>query len=173
MRSLLPLLLLMVLLAGVGAGQAATYEWVDVGGVVHFTDDPGNIPEKYREKAKKQENGVQNIISEQPAPPAAAIPGGMTEGANAGHDQQWWRSRYAELRNEIKGIREGVPQKKEKLDALRRKRVVFQRGSDRVAYNDLAKEIAADETRLQELDEQLAALDQQAAKAGVPLEWRQ
>jgi hypothetical protein len=164
--------MLMVLLAGVG--QAATYEWVDAGGVVHFTDDPGNIPEKYRDKAKKQENGIQNIISEPAAPPAAAtITDGMKEGANAGHDQQWWRSRYAELRNEIKGVREGVPKKKEKLGDLRRKRVIFQRGSDRVAYNDLAKEIAADEARLLELEEQLAALDQQAAKAGVPLEWRQ
>lgn len=170
MRSLL--LLLMVLLAG--AGQAATYEWLDAGGVVHFTDDPGNIPEKYRDKAKKQENGIQNIIPEPAAPPAAAtVTGGMTEGANAGHDQQWWRSRFAELRNEIKGVREGLPQKKEKLDALRRKRVIFQRGSDRVAYNDLAKEIASDESHLQELEERLADLDQQAAKAGVPLEWRQ
>ncbi len=166
------LLLLMVLLAG--AGQAANYEWVDAGGVVHFTDDPGNIPEKYRDKAKKLENGIQNIVSE-PAPPPTVTPitGGMTEGANAGHDEQWWRSRFAELRNEIKGVREGLPQKKEKLDALHRKRVIFQRGSDRVAYNDLAKEIVADETHLQELEEQLAALDQQAAKAGVPLEWRQ
>ena len=168
------LLLLMVLLAGAGTGQAATYEWVDAGGVVHFTDDPGNIPEKYRDKAKKLENGIPNIISEPAAPPAApTITGGMTEGANAGHDQQWWHSRYTELRNEIKGVREALPQKKEKLVELRRKRVIFQRGSDRVAYNDLAKEIAADEARLQQLEEQLAALDQEAAKAGVPLEWRQ
>lgn len=170
MRSLI-LLLLMVLL--VGAGQAATYEWVDAAGVVHFTDDPGNIPEKYRGKAKQQENGMPNIISAPAAPPAPSITDGTTDGANAGHDQQWWRSRYAELRNEIKGVRGGLPQKKEKLGELRRKRVIFQRGSDRVSYNDLAKEIAADEARLLELDEQLVALDQLAAKAGVPLEWRQ
>jgi hypothetical protein len=32
---------------------AEIYKWVDNNGVVHFTDDPGTIPEKYRLQTKK------------------------------------------------------------------------------------------------------------------------
>ena len=47
------------------------------------------------------------------------------------------------------------------------------RAQDREAVNTLDAEISVDELRISELQSRIAELDQQAAKAGVPAEWRQ
>jgi hypothetical protein len=45
--------------------SAATYRWVDSSGGIHFTDDPSNIPARYRPRATE--------LSEQPQNPAPVI----------------------------------------------------------------------------------------------------
>lgn len=47
--------ILLLLLPGVG--NAETYKWTDQKGVMHFTDDPGKIPLKYRKKAMANLDG--------------------------------------------------------------------------------------------------------------------
>jgi len=39
-------------------GHAEIYKWVDEKGTVHFTHDPSNIPEKYRDSMKVKEEEV-------------------------------------------------------------------------------------------------------------------
>ncbi len=73
----------------------------------------------------------------------------------------------------MKSIQDNLPAKKEKLAALGRKRTLYHKASDRTAFNALNDEIAKDEARLTELQNNLSDLDSEAAKAGVPLEWRQ
>ncbi|MGD0844567.1 MAG: hypothetical protein ABSA06_09405 [Geobacteraceae bacterium] len=56
---------------------------------------------------------------------------------------------------------------------LRRQRTVYQKPGERIAYYDKLREIERDEARVTELQKQLDDLDTKAAKAAVPLEWRQ
>ncbi len=63
--------IVMMILGSVMYASADTYTWTDDKGVISFTDDPGLIPPRYREKAKKGEDittrspKVQQEIKEQ------------------------------------------------------------------------------------------------------------
>jgi hypothetical protein len=48
--------IVMIILSSVMYANADTYTWTDDKGIVSFTDDPGLIPPRYREKAKKGED---------------------------------------------------------------------------------------------------------------------
>lgn len=91
-------------------------------------------------------------------------PGGLPE--------QAWRSRFTTIRAQMKELQDGLTRKRETLDQLRRKRVIYQRAQDRSAYNEQLDEIERDEGRIKELEAQLNALDNEASRAGVPLDWR-
>ena len=41
------------------------YRWVDEQGTVHFTDDLGQVPEKYRDKSKRK-SLLKNLLSLNP-----------------------------------------------------------------------------------------------------------
>jgi hypothetical protein len=164
-------LLVALLTIAASAASAQTYQWTDKGGGLHFTDDPDNIPPSYRNRAKE-------IDVEPPAaletPPAETPPASASEGSTDkdGHDEQWWRFSYRSLREEIRSIEEGLPDKRERLNELRRKKAIYSKPSDRVAYYALMDEIKSDENRIAELRKQLSDLDIEASKAGVPFEWR-
>ena len=157
--------------------QGATYEWLDDKGVVHFTDDPDRIPSKYLKRVKERDS-VKGEPAK-PAPPPAAesaapvVPADKGERLYGGYGEDWWRASFAGLRAEIKSIEDGLPAKKDRLNVLRRKRVLYQRGSDRVSFNEMDDDIGRDEARIKELREKLSALDAQASRDGVPSEWRQ
>jgi len=73
----------------------------------------------------------------------------------------------------MKNIQDNLPKKRDELAELRRKKIIFSKPSGRIAYYDMLKGIERDEARVTELQNQLAELDAKAAKAGVPLGWRQ
>lgn len=160
---------------------AAVYEWKDENGVVNFTDDPGKIPAKFLKKAKKR----PSITVESSEPSTAAVPEGREKLPAAeqlhpdkkevligGHNEEWWRSSFNNTRNEIKAIQERLPGKKEELNTARRKVTIYPFPQYRKAYYDLLGEIEKDEARIGELGGVLETLDIEAAKAGVPLDWR-
>jgi hypothetical protein len=172
--------LLTFLLFSVPAG-AAMYEWTDDKGVVNFTDNPKNIPAKYRNKVKKR----PSITGE----PTESVPAGTPQPGESpqaleptpqpgksvmygGHDESWWRSRYSNLHQELKALQDGLPTKREDLSAARRKFTVYQFPQNRRAYYDLMAEVDKDEARIKDLTNQLESLDVEAARAGVPLDWR-
>lgn len=159
---------------------AEMYEWVDNKGVVNFTDNPDNIPAKYRKKVKKrpsinfEEDKAEPAGSEktQPSPKAVSAPAKAKAKLVGGHDEEWWHSRYSSLRKEMKEINDSLPGKREELVTLRRKMTIYQGARDRKAYYDKMAEIENDESRLKELGGQLDSLDFDASKVGVPLDWR-
>lgn len=167
MRYLVPVLLVGLIAC---SAYAAVYEWIDDAGVINFTDNRDNIPEKYRAKARvkdlSQEKNI-SVLKETSPPPAASgsSAGGTSYG---GHDVEWWSSRLAVVRQEIKGIEDSLPDKREQLLRLQHRRRVFQKSSDRVAYNEMKKEIEADEAKIRELQEKLVRLQNEASAAGVP-----
>ncbi len=169
----LSLLIGILMMAVAGAAHADTYKWIDSEGGLHFTDNLDRVPAKYRNKVQKMD--VTPVIEkrEEPSPqPAVAPPSRGAVSLYGGHDGMWWRSRFTSLRDEIKGIQDGLPGKREKFTTLHRKYVIYSKPSDRVASNEINAEIKRDEARIEELQKQLAELDGEAAKAGVPTEWR-
>jgi hypothetical protein len=160
---------------------AAMYEWTDDKGVVNFTDNPDSIPAKYRNKAKKRPSIKAEpsesvpVQTRQPVETPSSVkpmPQSANEVLYGGHDEEWWRSRYGGLHDELKAIQDGLPGKREDLSAARRKFTVYQYPQYRKAYYDLMAEIENDESRINELNNQLETLDTEAARAGVPLDWR-
>lgn len=172
------LVVFLLTVAMVSSIQAATYEWVDGAGVTHFTDDPDRVPTKYRSRVRERESIKSEETytpAQQPASPVAEKPENPAASAQVygGHDEAWWRSAFSGLRKEQKTLQDGLPKKREQLAAIRRHRVIYQKASDREAYNKLDQQIKNDEARIKELQDKLDALDDDAAKSGVPKEWRQ
>jgi bacterioferritin (cytochrome b1) len=158
------------------AADAPFYQWVDSAGVTHFTDNPDKIPAKFRKRAKKmrlpeQSSGAASATPQHAAPaaPAVSVPEPLSFD---GQPEQWWRGRFAELRTQLKALQAGLTGKQTKLAELRRKRAIYTRAQDRVALNSMQAEISADEVQIAQLQKQIAELDLQASKAGVPAEWR-
>lgn len=158
---------------------ADIYQWVDDNGLVHFTDDPDRIPARYQNRVREtpsptvlhpDDSAMRNTPSQNPlqssdSAPDANLPGGLSE------DE--WRSRFAAIRTEIKDLRDKLPKKREELNQLRRMRVIYQRVQDRTAYNEKQAEVDRYEARIKELEGQLSALDTEASRAAVPMDWRQ
>jgi hypothetical protein len=93
------------------------YRWVDEQGTVHFTDDLGQVPEKYRDKIQKKEPPKEPPITQpippQPAPsqPLAPPTGmGIDKGSGAtprqkdilGRGEEWWRAKVNEWNEKLK-----------------------------------------------------------------------
>lgn len=157
--------------------QAAVYQWVDDKGVVHFTDNADKIPSKYLNKVRERES-VNGSVTVTPSTvkPSKQSDRGSGDAAGrvpVGENEEMWRSRFSGLREEKKQIEAGLEAKKEKLAILRRKKALYLRGSDRTAYYEKNTEIERDEARIKELEQRLRDLDAEAARAGVPTEWRQ
>ncbi|HBG06661.1 MAG: hypothetical protein A2075_10120 [Geobacteraceae bacterium GWC2_58_44] len=166
------LALLVLLHAAAPPVHAAFYQWTDAQGVVHLTDERDAIPKKYQGRAKRLE------LPDEGAPPRAAAPVPQTPAQASApaapglHDESWWRQRFAALRGELKALKDALPQKQVKLAELRRERRIFVKARDREAVNALEAEISADELRISELLNGIDALEQDAARAGVPAGWR-
>jgi hypothetical protein len=165
------LLIAGVVLGFYGDSFAGIFQWEGSDGVVHFTDNPANIPSAYRKKARELD--LKSDVST----PAAAIPETAPVAQKQGPgdvqpDEQLWKRRYALLRAEIKSLNDGLPARREELIEIGRKRTKFQKGSDRIAYNNLSAAITRDEERIKELEKKLEELDLEAARSAVPLEWR-
>jgi hypothetical protein len=106
----------LILYSVISAGQEV-YRWVDEQGTVHFTDDLGQVPEKYRDKIQKKEPPKEPPIT-QPAPPQPtppqplAPPTGMEvekeSGATPrqkdilGRGEEWWRAKVNEWNEKLK-----------------------------------------------------------------------
>lgn len=156
--------------------HAAYYQWTDSQGVVHFTDNSDKIPKRYQKKAKRldlPETRAPEPVAAPEPPAARAAPTARQPEKYGGHTEQWWRERFVELRSELQALQDGLPEKQKKLVQLRRKRVIYTRARDRVALNRMKDEIAVDEKRIAELQNRIILLEQEAARAFVPAEWRQ
>jgi hypothetical protein len=185
MKRSLPLYLLL-LLAGADCAEAAFYQWTDASGVVHFTDNRNNIPGKYRKKAKKvlsESNpaakgaspAAQTPAEAPTSPPAAAPQAPQAPQPQAplpgGHDEKWWRDRLTTLKQQLETAQRKISENQGKLVELRRKRVIYQRARDREAVNAMEAELAANQSQLNEVQKQLDAFQDDAAKADVPRDW--
>ena len=155
---------------------ATVYEWVDSQGVVHMTDNPDKVPAAYRKVMRTREIDTRDAATPAAAPQSetvgAPVPPPVEAGLYGGHDENWWRTSFGEARGNHKALQDQIDEKKKSLAEIHRRRVLYQKPSDRVAYFALADEIARDEENASALQDSLAKLEYQADGAGVPPEWR-
>lgn len=102
------------LLLAATAALAATYQWTDKKGVLHFTDNPDRIPAEYQQRARE-------VTVETPAPlkfeePAASEATSPTapsrkgeETIYCGRDSESWREQFRNLRQERLQLTEALP----------------------------------------------------------------
>lgn len=168
-----PLVFLVLLLAAAPFANAAFYQWTDAWGVIHLTDDFRKVPKQYQKSAKKLEfpdepatrspEAVPQPPRQVSRPPAPA-PGG--------HPERWWRQRFATLRGQLQAQEATLAEMEDKLVQYRRKRAIYGGARARVAENAMGDEVSAQRLRISDLRAQIAELEQAAAKAEVPVEWR-
>ncbi len=130
------LAMLLLLLALPLSSGAATYSWTDEAGTIHFTDDPGNVPAKYRKKAKQYDSEPipQSLLlpdqaardkkpeppTVQPQPPVTAQPPAppqtattITKSSKFGERTgEEWQTLFRTLRDQLKTIDQQLEQLK-------------------------------------------------------------
>jgi hypothetical protein len=96
---------------------AQVYKWVDERGVVHFTDDILQIPDKYRGGAEKiglSEEGVKSRKESE----VSSKKKEDTYKDSLGRGEEYWKSRVEELRNKIKTLQERIENLRMKYNEL-------------------------------------------------------
>jgi len=102
---------------------AEIFKWVDEKGVVHFTDDILQVPEKYRSKVKKM--GLPERIKETKAE-EEATPKGESTSKNKeevykdrlGRGEDYWKARVEGWRNKLKDYQEELETLRTKYNEL-------------------------------------------------------
>jgi len=101
-RTMLFILVGMITLPFLAGGQEI-YQWVDEKGTVHFTDDFGQIPEKYQDQVKKKETPPEPAPSssirlpQDKAPPEPSV----EKKDILGRGEDWWRNKAMEWRQKL------------------------------------------------------------------------
>ena len=82
--------------------EGKIYRWVDGKGTIGFTDNPSNLPEKYRETVTvydETEPGERPTIIEETKPPQPDEESETRSDVDDnGHDEGWWKNRVRELK---------------------------------------------------------------------------
>ena len=170
---------IMLMLVGLPAGaMAGTYKWVNERGVVNFTDDPDNIPKRYRSSAVVIDNSDQAVeVTEttQSAPVPAQSKKEKEQEKSPDNvrkakamygekDEDTWRRDFAKLKGDIRAYEENLGAMKSRLADTSR--------MSRAEYLSLQSSIKNSEVLLNKLRGQLEALQSEADKAGVPNDLR-
>ena len=141
------IVLLVGLIVGPSLARAqTTYRWVDDKGVVHFTDDPTGIPEKYQVQERKESPPPgtppttprgQPPVSRPVQKPAAQVEKEepvrpKTDAVGRGED--WWRGQVASWQQKLADAQENyqsanaaVKEKQQELEQAKFKPNSFQR----------------------------------------------
>lgn len=155
--------------------NAEFYRWTDDKGVLHVTDDPSNVPQKYWDQGKLKKEEVKPAPSareaEQPAMPAA---GGQPaeEKAEMYGDQplDWWKSKFEELRSNISDSEGTLAREKNFVSIYEgglRLGKIYSR--DEISqYENYKKDIASLEEKVKNLKSELGELQRKATTHGVP-----
>ena len=141
-----------------------------------MTDDPDKVPAAYRKVMRTREIDTRDVTTPAAVPRSEAVgvstPPPVEATLYGGHDENWWRTSFGEARRNLKTLQDQIVEKNKSLTEIHRRRVLYQKPSDRVAYFALTDDIAKDEEQAKGLQDSLAKLEYQADGAGVPPEWR-
>jgi len=180
MNKVIIALAVFVLTAGIAA--ADMYKWVDAKGTINFTEDYSKIPKKYRKKVKVKREAVDSVpeaVDASGDEMKKDLPGKDVNGTKGtfsdakvekkkhvygGRNEDEWKSDFRKLNENINSVQVQIDERRARLnnpDNLSRDR-----------YRGIESEIKDLEEKLTQLQGKLSALDQSAARAGVPYEVR-
>ena len=158
--------------------EALTYKWVDNEGT-HYTDDLGNVPQKFRKKVKIV-GEEEDVTSPEPgaSKPSskpeqkAKAKGETSEQTNApekkktygGKSGETWKRDFAQVNGDIKVNEDQLGELKERMKDTSK----MSRGE----YLSVQAGINSVEARLQRLREKRDTLTDEANRALVPAEFR-
>lgn len=159
---------------------AETYKWVDDKGTVNFADDLGSVPKKYRKKVKVLggDEGNAPQVTEIDEPTKGKVKGedkkdnpkesvaagkeGKKKVVYGGKDEAAWKADFGKLKADIKASEEQLNDTRTRMNDSSK--------MSRSEYLSLQYTVKDIEHRLTELRKKLDALNESAAKAGVPPE---
>jgi len=149
------------------------YGWTDDHGVVHITDGLGNVPEKYRAKARKIEGSRKDEAGQ--GQQTQNVTGG-TSGPTS--EEETEESRKAEWQDRIQDWKERLAQAEKRYRELDQQRTELLMSSGGPAYGPIENKVKAEQIEQQmkevqkQIDEARNMLDvvipDEARKAGVP-----
>lgn len=165
----------------VGPTAAAMYQWTTPDGTIGLTDDPGRIPDQYRNTARPYGSPEESPPLKPPAtttPPRAPSSVATTSPAVSpeasvdqnGHDKAWWQARVQALTDQRADLirqRSETEQKFNQLHYFGRETIeeLALQKKLRQQLDDLTNEITT-------IDQQLtASLPDEARRAGAPSGW--
>ena len=155
--------------------EALTYKWVDKEGT-HYTDDLGNIPQKYRKKAIIV-GSEEDVAAPDEAKPAAKTKGNeqsqdLTVGEKqarkniyGGKPAATWKKDFAQINADIKDTEDQLSELRDRIKDTSK--------MSRAEYVSIQMNINSEEFRLQKLKEKLDALTDEANKADLPADLRE
>jgi len=152
-----------------GVGLAETYRWTDKNGNIGFADSLQQVPEQYRESAKRLDSSSGGP-STKPLQVIPSVPQSSTAGPAVNTEETYatWRDRARAARSDLEQLKLQREATQKEYETLRGQ-----------GYGRLFSDATADEkyrTRLTELDQQIrqkeheltTTLPDEARKAGVP-----
>ncbi|MDQ7838314.1 MAG: DUF4124 domain-containing protein [Thermodesulfobacteriota bacterium] len=185
-----------VISASISFAQGTIYKWTDEKGVVHYTDNPENVPSKF--KGCAEQKTIDRRLSPPPAPEKSAAPPVSpvlpqvsseekpdTRTDVRGRNKEWWLGQKKKWQDEVKRLTEQVKKNNEDIVTLRRGRVrqgtrteegiILNQGPLIDDYRELKRlqEITPElEEKLQKAKYMLEEdLIRDAYRASVPPEW--
>lgn len=156
---------------------AEIYKWTDDKGVVHVTDDPTKIPDKYWiERKVRKEEAKPAPLEIQPKQPAQPTPAKEEKPELYGdYPLDWWIYKF-------KGLRKDIEDNEKKLEERTNFVTTFEGGrrygqiftKDQVSlYERYKADIPVIEEKLRKLKEEIEELQRKATIYGIPREIRE
>ncbi len=108
------LILIGSILYSVNSFGQEIYKWADEKGTVHFSDDLGQVPEKYRDQIQKEKLPKEPPPPQPVSPSSIEPPKSMEPGKGArpapgpgqkdalGRGEEWWRAKASEWNEKLK-----------------------------------------------------------------------
>jgi hypothetical protein len=185
-----------VISVSVSFAQGTIYKWIDEKGVVHYTDNPENVPSKF--KSQVRQKTIDRRLTPQPeseksvAPPVSRVlpPVSSEEKPDTrtdvrGRNKEWWLGQKKYWQDEVKRLSTQVKKNREDMATLRRGRVrqgtrteegiILNQGPLIDDYRELKRlqEITPElEEKLKKAQDMLEKdLIRDAYRAGAPSEW--
>jgi archaellum component FlaC len=118
------LIVIFLIFMAASLAQAEVYKWLDEKGIVHFTDDITQIPEKYRRTIKEVEVGEEKLTETKEEGEVQQKKEAEPYKDRLGRGEDYWKGRIEEWRKKLQSLQEN-------LEALR------------VKYNELTEKFNA------------------------------
>jgi chromosome segregation ATPase len=144
------LTLILFFLFTVTLSYAQVYKWVDEKGVVHFTDDITQIPEKHRKAMEEREVKEEKVETKQEGE-APQKKQADSYKDRLGRGEEYWRGRVEETRKKLQSLQEKVESLRLKYNDLTEKFNTSKSSAERAMIRNEREQIKnqMDELRVQ------------------------